>query len=93
MEQFELFDSFVKSNKSDDIVVRDFVALKSNAKLVFIESLVNKQLIDSCVLAPLQKSNQKLKQVSDVVKDVLCECSATTKTNTNDIKTILHISE
>lgn len=85
MKQFELFDSFIKNNKSDDLVVRDFVALKKRAKLVFIESLTNKQLIDSCVLAPLQKSTNTTKDPTKIISEVISECGATNKSTVTDI--------
>lgn len=85
MKQFELFDSFIKSNKSDDLVVRDFVALNTRAKLVFIDSLVNKQLIDSCVLAPLQKSKSKANSPTKIISEVISECGATNKSTVTDI--------
>ena len=86
MNNFALFYSFSKQIKnSDDVVVRDFVAFGKNAKLVFIDNLVNKQLIDSAILAPLQKSKKDLKSSSAIISQTLAECGASTKNDLNDI--------
>ena len=86
MKNFVLFDSFSKINQnSDDIVVRDFIAFERQAKLVFIDNLVNKQLIDSAVLAPLQKATKPKKNIKMSLSKTLAECSATIKTNLAEI--------
>ena len=86
MKEFALFEEFLILNKNaDDIIVHEFFALGKKAKIVFIESLVNKQLIDSCVIAPLQKCTQKINNIEKIVLGALSECGATTKNNINDI--------
>jgi len=86
MKKFELFKKFIAENKnSDDILVRDFFALGTQAKLVFVENLVSKQLIDSTILAPLQKCKKKAENATQIISNVLSECSATQKNKIEDI--------
>ena len=80
MKSFELYENICKKlTPSQDVIVHDFEIKDAKAKLVYIENMCNKQLIDSAIMTPFLKI-KKLpnKNIIDfLLSNLLSDCSAT----------------
>ena len=88
MKNFELFKKLQHDfEKAQDVVVHDFFISKTKAKIVYIENMCNKQLINSSVLAPLQKQEKLPKDnvTSFLIQNCLSSCGATKENSLDEL--------